>query len=402
MKGEGMALEGLKVLDLGQVIAGNFCSVVLADFGAEVIKIEKPGAGDSLRSMGNRKDGISTGHMVDSRNKKCITLDLKTDKGKEIFFKLLKDADVVVENYAVGVLEKMGLGYDVLEKVNPRVIFTRISGFGQTGPKKNSPGYDRVGMAYGGITFVTGHPDGPPTRPGIAVSDYTTGMWAAIGTLIALYNRDVVGTGKGQVVDVSLFESIFRIMEATATDYKFFGNIRQRIGNAHPMSVPGDHYLTKDCKWVTIASTGDKVFNKYAKAIGREDLLEDDRYNKQIARQEPENKAVIEQITKEWVAAHTESECTEILDGVVPYGPILDIEGIFQQEHYYAREDIIEVMQDKVGKVTMQGVVPKLSKTPGEVKWAGGSLGAYNDEIYKGLLGMTDEEILKLKEENII
>jgi len=396
------ALQGLRVLDLGQVIAGNFCSVLLADFGADIIKIERPGVGDGLRYMGKTIDGISTGHMVDNRGKRCITLNLQEEKGREIFFELLKISDVVVENYAAGVMEKMGLGYDALKKVNPKIILARVSGFGQYGPKSGLSGYDRVGMAYGGITYLTGDPNGPPMRPGLGIADYMSGMFAALGVMFALYHRDAAGSGEGQMIDLGLYESVFRVMESTAVDYKLFGDIRNRVGNKHPLSVPGDHYLTKDGRWVTIASGNDKVFKKLAVAIGREDLLSDPRFVSHGERTKPENRAAIEEICKQWFAERDEKDCAAALEKDVPYSAILNIEDIFKEEHYRARENIIEVMQDTVGKIYMQGVVPKMTGTPGEVNWAGASLGAFNDEIFKGLLGMSDEKIAELKAESII
>lgn len=396
------ALAGVRVLDLGQVVAGNFCSVLLADFGAEVIKIERPDVGDNLRYMGSVKDGISTGHMVDSRGKKCITLDLKADKGKDIFFKLLKDADVVVENFAAGVLERMGLGYDVLAKVNPKIILARISGYGQNGPKSQLFGYDKIAMAYSGATYITGDPANPPVRPGQIFADYTSGMFAALGVMFALYNRDAVGSGKGQVVELGLYESLFRLMESIPTNYDLLGEVRERTGNFHPLTVPGNNYLTKDKNWVALAVANDRVFARLAKAIEREDLIADPRYATAQARTKHENSIALDTLCREWFAAHTLEECNERLAADLPYGPVLNIEQIFNEPQYHARENIIKVMQDKIGEVRMQGVVPKMSATPGKVKWAGASLGAYNKEIYEGLLGMAPEEIAELQKEKII
>lgn len=396
------ALAGVRVLDLGQVVAGNFCSVLLADFGAEVIKIERPEVGDNLRYMGSVKDGISTGHMVDSRGKKCITLDLKADKGKEIFFKLLKDADVVVENFAAGVLERMGLGFDVLEKNNPRIILARISGYGQYGPKSHLFGYDKIAMAYSGATYITGDPASPPVRPGQIFADYLSGMFAALGILFALYNRDAAGSGKGQVVELGLYESLFRLMESIPTNYDLLGEVRERTGNFHPLTVPGNNYLTKDKKWVALAVANDRVFTRLARAIDREDLVTDTRYSTAQARTLPENTVALDNLCRDWFAEHTLEECNERLGKDLPYGPVLNIEQIFKEEHYHARENIIKVMQDKIGEVRMQGIVPKMSRTPGKVNWAGASLGAHNQEIYGDLLGINPEELQALKNEKVI
>ena len=404
MRYKGQALEGLRVLDLGQVIAGNFCSVLLADFGAYVIKIERPKVGDGIRYMGSAKDGVSTTHILENRNKHCITLDLKSVKGKEIFFRLLKDADVVVENFAPGVLERMGLGYDVLKKVNPRVILARISGFGQTGPNSSLPGYDRVGIAYGGLTYITGEPDGAPMKPGVGVADYCSGVFMAMAVMMAIYNRDVVGTGEGQQIDLALFESPFRILENTVVEYDLFGTVRERTGNGHPNTAPGNNYLTKDGKWVVVASGNDRVFSRFAKAINRLDLLDDPRFKTNADRTgNQEHKRMIDDICRAWVADHTEKECERTFRANdVPYGAVLSIADIFKEEHYWAREDIIETAQDKIGKVKMQGIVPKFSRTPGQVRWGGASLGYFNKEIYQGELGFTDEEMRQLEDEGII
>ncbi len=403
MKEKGIeALEGLRVLDLGQVFAGNFASALLGDFGAEVIKIERPKLGDGLRYMGRVVDGISMPHTIDNRNKKCVTLDLKSAKGRELFLKLVEIADVVVENYAPGVMESLGLSFADLEKVNPRIILGRISGFGQTGPKRNFYGYDRVGMGFGGITYISGDPDGPPMRPGVAVADYMSGLFCALGVLIALYNRDVVGTGKGQYIDLALYESVFRIIETAVVDYKMFGAVRQRMGNDAPTGAPANNYLTKDGQWVSLAVSNDRVFSRLAAAIGREDLLADQRFAHQVERQFPENKAALDQIAREWIASHDEAECAAAFEGVVPYTKILSIEDIFKEAQYAARENIVAVMQDKIGKIYMQGVVPKLSRTPGKVKWAGASLGSANEEILKGMLGLSDAEYQELVDQSIV
>jgi len=397
------ALEGVRVLDLGQIIAGNFASSLLADFGAEVIKIEKPGIGDGLRYMGRVVDGISLHFAVDARNKKNITLDLKSEEGKSVFLTMVKDADVVVENFAAGVLERMGLGYDVLAKVNPRIILGRVSGYGQTGPKSGSYGYDRIGLAYGGITYLSGEPDGAPMRPGVAIADYSSGLFCALGILIALYNRDIAGTGLGQCVELGLYESVFRYIETAVADYKLTGEIHERVGNDASTGAPANHYMTKDGQWVAIASTNDRVFARFAQAIGRPDLLEDSRYATQVKRaMVPENKEYIHQLTGEWIASHTERECAQAFADTVPYTKILSIADIFKEEQYAARNNIVEVPHHKFGTVSMQGIVPRMSRTPGEVKWAGRPLGSDNEEVFKQILGYSDADYNRLVEQGIV
>lgn len=394
------ALTGIKILELGQVVAAPFCGVLLADLGAEVVKVEMPGVGDNLRAMGPVKDKRSLWFSVENRNKKSITLNLKKEEGKRILAELVPQFDVVTENFKPGVFEKLGFSWEIIHRLNPRAILVRISGYGQTGPYKNRYGYDRIGLGMGGLTYITGFPDQPPLRPGVSLADYLTGYAAAIGVLAAVYERDIKGSGEGQEIDIGLYEPVFRIMEFTPLEYCLNGKVRERIGNAFPATVPSGHFQTKDGKWLSLAVGNDRIFERFAKCIGREDLLSRPEYKTNIDRMG--NRAELDEIAEQWIAEHTAEECFAVLGSDVPMGPIHGIADIFGDEHYQARNNIIEVADELWGTVKMQGIVPNLSRTPGEVKWLGPELGQHNREVYGELLGYDARQMKRLADEEII
>jgi formyl-CoA transferase len=394
------ALDGIRVIELGQIVAAPFCGALLADFGAEVIKVEIPGVGDNLRKMGPIVDGRSPWFAVENRNKKCITLNLKQEKGKKIFVELIKKADVITENFKPGVLDKLGFSWDEIRKINPRVVFVRISGYGQTGPYKDRYGYDRIGLGMGGLTYITGFPESAPLRPGVSLADYLCGYAAAMGVLTALYNRDISGTGVGQELDLGLYEPIFRIMEFTPLNYSLTKTVRERIGNAFPGTVPSGHFQTRDGKWMSLAVGNDRLFERFARCVDRVDLLGRPEFANHELR--VKNRTELDQIAEEWIAGHTSEECFAILGEDVPVGPIHAISDIFEDPHYLARNNIVEVNDPHWGNVKLQGVVPKMSGTPGEVKWIGPDLGQHNAEVYGGLLGFSPEDIDRLTGEGVI
>jgi len=391
-------LSGLKVLELGQVVAAPFCGALLADFGADVIKVEQP-IGDGLRYMGPSHEGRSLWFNVENRNKKDLCLDLKTPEGKEILTKLIAEADVMTENFRPGVLAKLGFTWEKIHSINPKLILARMSGYGQTGPYSKRAGYDRVGVGMGGLTFLTGFPDKAPLKPGVSVGDYLVGFATAYGIMVAVYERDVVGSGEGQELDCALFEPIFRILEFTALNYDLTGAIRTRTGNTFAGTVPGDHLETKDGKWISLAVGNDKLFKTLAKLCGWQDFLDDP--NLQTQQQRQKNRKVIDERMVQWAKEHTCEEAFALLGDSVPMGPIYDIQGIFNDPHYKAREDIVEVEDEKWGKVHMQGVVPKLSRTPGKVNWIGPDLGAHSEEILRHL-GYGDADLEKFKTAGIV
>ena len=393
-------LDKIKILELGQVLAAPFCDVLLADFGAEVIKVEIPGVGDNLRKMGPVVDGRSLWFSVENRNKKCITLNLKSKKGKELLCELIKKVDVITENFKPGTLEKLGFDWEKIHEINKRAILVRISGYGQTGPYGSAYGYDRIGLAMGGLTYISGFPDKPPVRPGVSLADYLTGYTAALAIMISIYHRDVQGAGVGQEIDIGLYEPVFRILEFTALNYSLTGTVRERIGNAFPATVPSGHFQTKDGKWVSLAVGNDRIFERFVKCIGREDLLDRPEYKTNIDRMR--NRTELDQITADWILEHTAEECFCVFGDNVPIGPIHSIADIFKDPHYNARGNIVDVEDKLWNRVKIQGVVPSMSLTPGDIKWLGPELGEHNYEIYSQILGLTVDEIDELKKEEVI
>ena len=397
----GLPLEGLRILDVGTRIAAPFAATLLADFGAEVIKVELPGSGDFLRTIGPFVDGHSLFWAVEGRNRKSVTLDLRKPRGQELFKRLVAECDAVVENFQPGTLEEWGLGYDVLEKIHPGIVLTRATVYGQTGPWRDRPGLDRNGIALGGLLYVTGYPDRPPVRPGIIVSDYVTGLFNALSILIALWERDVGGSGRGQWVDLALYESVFRLMEHTVAAYDRLGIVREREGNRLQNSAPLDNWETRDGEFLCIVAAGDGLFPRLARAMGREDLLEDPRFRTLADR--ARNGEAINRIVAAWCRERTAAEIERILvDAEVPVCRALSIRDIFANPQVEAREDIVEVNDPVIGPVKMQGVVPRLSRTPGAVRRGAPRLGEHNGEVYGGLLGLSAEEIEALRREKVI
>lgn len=390
-------LEGLKVVEIGNILAGPFCGTMLADFGAEVIKVEPPGVGDLSRNMGRIKD---LWFAVEGRNKKPVTLDLKSRRGKELLTELLKDADVLVENFRPGVFAKLGFTWELLHELNPRLIFMSSSGFGQTGPYSHKPGFDRIGLAMGGLLHVTGFPDGPPIKPGLSIADFMTAMFGVIGVMFAVYDRDVNGTGLGQRIDCCLTDTTLRILESIIAEYSYDGFVRNRVGNGTLVTIPSGHFLTKDDEYLVLSVTGDKLFAQFCKAIGREDMLADEKYNTAKARMK--NRDEINQIAENWAREHTIAECLAALGDDIPNCKVYTVEDIVKDPHFAARNMIIKVPTEKFGEISMQGIVPKLSATPGMVKWVGGKLGSFNEEVYRDKLGLSPEEFEKLKADGVI
>ncbi|MDY2649022.1 MAG: CoA transferase [Pyramidobacter porci] len=391
------ALQGLKVLEVGNIIAGPFCGTLMADFGAEVIKVETPRTGDLIRTMGRLQD---MWYAVEGRNKKNITLNLKSDKGKEILWELIRRSDVLIENFRPGVFARLGFAWEKIHEANPRIIYTCCSGYGQTGPKAHKPGFDRIGLALGGFLQVSGFPSQPPVKPGLSVADFYTAMFACIGTMFAIYSRDVIGTGQGQFIDCALTESILRLQESIIAEYSYDGTIRQRIGNGTFVTIPSGHFLTKDNQYLVLTVSGDKLFKKFTEAIERPDILEDPRFNTAAARSE--NRELCNQIAADWARAHTIDECLAALGDEVPSCKIYDVSDIMQEEQFKTRNDIINVSTVKYGVIAMQNVTPKLSSTPGKVNWAGAPLGAFNEEVLCKILGYTPQKFDELKNNNVI
>ncbi len=394
-------LEGLRVLDIGTIIAGPFGASLLADFGADVIKVEQPGTGDTLRSGGGaRVDGISLAWVMHARNKRSVTLNLREPEGQALLLRLIRVADLVVENFTPGTLERWNLGPEVLRAANPRLILLRVSGFGQTGPYSRRGGYDRIALGYSGLMYATGYPDRPPVRPAFAMADFTTGMLGALSAMIALYHRDV-HEGPGQEIDLALFEPMFRISEDLIPAFDRLGVVRERIGNRNPGFSPAGNFMTRDGRWLQIAAGGDRVWQRMAAAMGQPELAADERFL--TARDRSRNADEIEALIADWIADRSFDEAFTILDGAgVPCGGIYNAAEIAADPHFAAREDIIAVDHPQIGPVKMPAVIPKLSETPGRVDWAGPALGEHNDAVYSELLGMGSTELAALGERGII
>jgi len=394
-------LAGLRVLELATNIAGPFGSTLLAEFGAEVIKVEVPGVGDPARKYAPLYQDKSLTWVVIGRNKKSITLNLRKPKGQELLKRLVGVSDVLIENFRPGTMEKWGLGYDELKKANPKIVMVRVSGFGQEGPYKNRAAFDRVAGAMGGMTYLTGYPDAPPVRVGLNVCDQIAGLFHAFGTMVALYHRDVHGKREGQWIDVSLVESVFRLLEGVIAEYHKLGVIRERSGNQNEIVAPADNFLSKDGKWIVFVLTSNTLFERFLRVMNREDLLSDPRFQTNIDRLK--NRDPLHAIVREWFSQKTVSEVHSLFEeSGLPYGLVYSAKDIHEDPQNQARENIIEVKDPEIGPVKMQCVMPKLSGTPGRVTSSSPLLGEHNREIYGGLLGLTDEQINALREEEIL
>ena len=396
-------LSGVRVIEMGQLVAGPFVGSRMADFGAEVIKVESPGQGDAMRRWGHhRYKDQSLWWPVLARNKKTVSANLREKRGQDLMRRLIKTADVLVENFKPGTLEKWGLDPESLHIINPGLIIARVSGFGQTGPYSSRPGFASVGEAMGGLRYINGFPDQPPPRTGISLGDSLAGMFATQGVLMALYWRDTIGKGKGQVVDASITESCFAMLESALPEYDKVGFIRQPSGTGLANVSPSNIFPTKDEKWVVIAANLDAMFNRLCDAMEQPELADDPRYSTHQVR--GENCDELDARIADWTRGFTAAELDVRLDkhGVVS-GPIYSIEDIANDPHFQARDMIQRYQDDDLGDIAVPGFVPVLSETKSEIAWLGSSeVGAHNEEIYCGLLGMPPTELQELKNDGII
>ncbi len=396
-------LAGVRVIEMGQLLAGPFVAARLADFGAEVIKIETPLTGDAMRQWGHdRFEGKGLWWPILARNKKSVTANLRESRGQDLARKLLAGADVLVENFKPGTLEKWGMSPDELHKINPGLVIARVSGYGQSGPYSERPGFASVGEAMGGLRYINGFPDQPPPRMGISLGDTLTGMFAAQGVLMALYWRDGLGGGKGQVVDASIVESCFAMTESALPEFDKLGVIRKPSGTGLANVSPSNIFPTSDGKWVVIAANLDAMFIRLCKAMNQPELADDPRYLTHLER--GKNAVELDGLIAEWTKTLSAVELTKKLDdnGVV-VGPIYTIEDIANDEHFIAR-DMIHRMNDPIfGDIAVPGITPKLSETPCEIAWLGSpEPGSHNQEVYGNLLGIGENELENLKNDGII
>ncbi|CAN7186237.1 CaiB/BaiF CoA transferase family protein [Arthrobacter sp. LjRoot14] len=395
-------LAGVRVLELGSLIAGPFAGRQLADFGAEVIKIESPNRPDPMREWGRaRVEGHTLWWSVQSRGKKCVTLDLKSPPGRGLFLELCEEADVILENFRPGTLEKLGLSPEEVWRVNPGLIIARVSGYGQTGPDAHKPGYASVAEARGGLRYLNGYPDQAPPRTGISLGDSLASLYALQGILLALYWRDARG-GTGQVVDVSLVEACFSLLESAVPDYAASGVVPGPSGSGLKGIAPSNIFRSADGKWVVIAANQDSVFVRLAAAMGRSELASDTRYSNHSARGLHQEE--LESLIAEWVAGFNHDELISVLDRhSVPNSPVSSIEDIFEDPQLRARGMLVEVLDEQLGSVVQPGIVPKLTRSAGEIGWSGPlTPGFHNRDIYKGLLGLSDKDLQDAKAEGTI
>ena len=393
-------LAGLKVLELGQLIAGPFATAFLAWFGAEVIKVEPPGTGDPLRTWRVVHNGTSLWWHLMARNKKCVTLNLRVPEGQKIARGLAKKVDVVIENFRPGTLEKWGLGFEELKKENPKVILARISGYGQTGPYAQRPGFAAVAEAFGGLRYVTGEPDRPPVRPNLSLGDSVAGLHAALGILMALYHRDVK-SGSGQVIDVALYETVLNLMEGTIPEYDKAGVKREREGMRLTGIVPSGTYPCADGEYVVIGANGESIFRRFMMAIGREDLATDVRLSSNEGRSKHIDE--IDQAITNWTKGRASGEALTVLSKAdVPSGPIYSAAEMLADRHYQARGVFEEAELGGGEKVKLPRLAPRLEATPGEMRWIGPALGEHNNEVYGKWLGYPAAELERLAKEGVI
>jgi formyl-CoA transferase len=384
--GRAGPLKDIRVVEMGQLLAGPFCGQLLADFGAEVIKLEPPGKGDPMREWGREKPhGKSLWFPVVGRNKKSVTLNLREAEGQEIARQLLARSDILVENFRPGTLERWGLGYDQLAAINPRLVMVRVTGFGQTGPYAHRAGFGAIGEAVGGLRYVVGSPESPPSRMGISIGDSLAATYAALGALLALHAR--TWTGRGQVVDSAIYEAVLAMMESLVSEYDQTGYIRERTGAILPNIAPSNVYPTRDGQMLLIAANQDTVFRRLAQAMGQPELADDARYATHTARGARQGE--LDDIVAAWSRTLDAAPLEALLEkSGVPAGRIYRAPEMLADEHFRAREAIVRVAHKDFGTIAMQNVAPRLSDTPGRVRHAGPALGEHNDEILGGLLGI--------------
>lgn len=389
------ALAGLRLIEMGQLIAGPFCGQLMGDHGAEVIKIEPPKVGDAMRSWGQ---GIPLWFSVVGRNKKSITLNLREKEGQEIVKKLVAKSDFLLENFRPGTMEKWGLGYDQLSAINEALIMIRVSGYGQTGPYASRAGYGSIGEAMGGMRYIAGEPDRPPSRAGLSIGDSLAATYACLGAMMALHHRHV--TGKGQVVDSAIYEAVLANMESTVAEYTVAGHIRERTGSILPKIAPSNVYETKDGS-VLIGGNQDSVWKRMSAMMGQPELGDDPRYATHVAR--GENQTELDDLINVWTRTLTSQEVLDLCEvNGVPAGNIFRAPEMLADPHFKARDALVKMDHPQHENFVMQNVAPKLSDTPGGVETIGPDLGAHNEAIYGELLGMDSAKISDLRERGII
>jgi formyl-CoA transferase len=395
-----LPLSDIRVLELGQLLAGPFCGQLLGDFGAEVIKIEDPGRGDPMREWGREKPhGQSLWWPIIARNKRSITCNMRSETGQDLVRRLVADSDVLLENFRPGTLERWGLSPAQLWEINPKLVITRVTGFGQDGPYSPRAGYGAIGEAMGGVRYVTGDPDRPPSRAGISLGDSLAAVFACLGTLVALHSRD--RTGRGQVVDSAIYEAVLAMMESVLPEWDVAGYQRERTGTVLPNIAPSNVYPTADGEMVLVAANQDSVFRRLATLMNAPELATDERFATHGARGAYMEE--LDQLIARWTATQEADKLlAQLAEHGVPAGRTFRAKDMLQNEHFAARQAVVRVAHEQFGELPMQNVFPKLSRTPGQVRHVGPELGADNEAIYQGLLGLSNEQLHRLRSEGVI
>ncbi|MFZ1414280.1 MAG: CaiB/BaiF CoA-transferase family protein [Defluviicoccus sp.] len=395
-------LAGIRVIDVATVIAAPYCATILGEFGAEVLKVEHPIGGDACRRFGTptkREDTLTW--LSEARNKKSVTVDLRRPEGVDLFTRLVAKTDIVCENFRPGTLERWGVGWEDLRKVNPRLIMLRVTGYGQTGPYRDQPGFARIAHAVGGMAYLAGMPKGTPVTPGsTTLADYMTGLYGAIGVLMALRWRDL--TGEGQFIDAALYETVFRCTDELAPAYAMFGTVRERHGPHIETACPYGHFPTHDGKWVAIACTTDKLFARLTNAMGRPELASSSLYGEQRTR--IENRSDVNEIVRDWCGSLTREEVLKRCNEAdAPAGPLNNIADIFGDRQFHARRNLVAIDAEDVGEtVIVPNVIPRLSETPGRIETLGPRLGEHTEEVLRSVLGISDAELANLRKKRVI
>lgn len=393
------ALSGVRVLDIGNVFAAPFAAALLGDLGADVLKVELPGAGDPARGLQPTDGDESLLWAALARNKRSITLDLRRPEGQELFYRLLAQQDVLLENFRPGTLDRWGITPERLREANPDIVIVRISGYGQTGPYAEMAGFGTPATAFSGYVYSTGFPDRPPVLPPMNLVDYIAGLFGAFGALAALYHRDAQG-GPGQEVDVALYESMLRFLEGMVTEYDRLGQVRERVGNQVPATAPLGLFKSSDDVWLVLSTSTDRTFDRLAEAMGRADMSTDPRYCTNRVR--VAHREEVDAVVADWFGRHTAAQIQQICDAKgVPVSRVNNMADVFADPHVHARDMLVKVDHPTLGSLRLPGVVPKMSRTPGEVRTTGPSLGEHNDEVY-GRLGLSSKDLERLSAQGVI
>ncbi|KJF18267.1 CaiB/BaiF CoA transferase family protein [Acidithrix ferrooxidans] len=398
--GKDTPLSDIRVIEMGQLLAGPFAGQLLGDFGADVIKVEDPGVGDPMRQWGREKPhGLSLWWPVVARGKRSLTTNLRTKEGQDIIRDLVKESDILIENFRPGTLEKWGLDYETLKSINKKIIMVRVTGYGQSGPYSHKAGYGSIGEAMGGLRYVTGDPSTAPSRAGISIGDSLAATFAALGAMMALHSRD--RTGVGQVVDVAIYEAVLAMMESLIPEFTLANYIRERTGSILPNVAPSNIYPTKDAALILIAANQDSVFSRLCDAMEKPEYVSDPRFSTHSSR--GAHQGLLDEIISEWTSRHSTSELEVILDkNGVPQGKIFRAPDMLSDPHFAARNAIVGIEHPDFGSILMQNVAPKLSDTPGYIRWAGPELGAHTTEILQSLLGYSPNQIKQLSTKGVI